>query len=66
MKINIDINNRFVLTIEGGIAVDTKQPKSDFKSFKNWLCLMISMLFSDKNKIRIYCQTCFCDLSMEH
>ena len=50
MKINIDIKNRFVLTIEVGIAVDTKQPvltiergtavdtkqpKSDFKSFKN-------------------------------
>ena len=26
MKINIDIKNRFVLTIEVGIAVDTKQP----------------------------------------
>jgi hypothetical protein len=83
VKINIDIKNRFVLTIEvgiavdtkqpvltieGGIAVDTKQPKSDFKSFKNWLCLIISMFSSDKNKnkIRLYCQTCFCDLSIEH
>ena len=83
MKINIDIKNRFVLTIEvgiavdtkqpvltieGGIAVDTKRPKSDFKSFKNLLCLIISMLLSDKNKnkIKIYCQTCLFDLSMKH